>query len=100
MSRMTNGEIVAVCGECVWASINGHGRGDGYDVEVYRLRRRYLVRVSYVRGGRSSWYIASSLEDAQAVGAAGYTPGCGPGRYRTVIDPSRLTEIRAARAAS
>jgi hypothetical protein len=94
---MTNGEIIQACGDRVWASINGHDRGDGYDVEAYRLGSRYLVRVYYVRGGRSSWYTASTLEGARAVGAAGWTPGGAPGAYRYVSDPSRLAELRESR---
>lgn len=96
---MTNSEIVAACGECVWSSINGHGRGDGYDVETYALGSRYLIRVYRVPTGRSSWYVAGTLEGAQAVGRAGYTPGSAPGAYRYVSAPSRLKELRSARAA-
>lgn len=91
---MTNEEVVSTSGDRVWASINGRDRGDGYDVEAYELGRRYLVRVYDIRAGWSSWYVASTLEGAQAVGAAGWTPGCAPGAYRYVRDVSRLAELR------
>jgi len=97
---VTSGELLQLCGDCVWGSINGRGRGDGYDVEAYRLGQRYLVRVYDVQSCRSSWYTAPTLDDAKAVGRAGYSPGSAPGRYRYVSAPSRLPEIRAAVAAA
>ena len=95
---MTNSEIVHACGDCVYASINGAGRGDGYDVEAYRLGSRYLIRVRDVAGRRSSWYVAETIEGARAVGSAGYTPGSAPGSYRYVSQPGRLRELRSAAA--
>ncbi len=92
---MTNSEIVNKCGDRVWSSINGQGRGDGYDVEAYVLGSRFLVRVYEISGGYSLWYVADSLADAKAVGALGYSPGGAPGKYRYVRNPARLLELRA-----
>ena len=86
-------EVMSHVGDCVWSSINGHGRGDGYDVQVFQLGARYLVSVDEVGGSYISYYVAATLEDAKAVGAGGYTPGSAPGRYRYVRDVARLKEI-------
>lgn len=95
---MTFSEIMKRCGDRVWGSINGHGRGDGYDVEVFELGQRYLVSVYDVQCGGVSWYVAGTFDDALAVGRAGYTPGTAPGRYRHVVRPGRLAELREGRA--
>lgn len=87
-------EIVNLVGERVY----GRGRGDGYDVEVYAMGARYLASVYDVWHGGVSWYVADGLDAAREVGAEGYTPGSAPGRYRRVLDVSRLREIRDAKA--
>lgn len=62
---------------------NGLHRGDGYDVETFTDGDRYVTRVRRI-GGAWRLYVAATLDDALAVGAAGWTPGYGPGRYRQV----------------
>ena len=80
--------------EHVASSSNGRERGDGYDVVTYRHRGtgRYFVQVA--GKGPSRYYVADAREDADRVGAAGYTPGCGPGRYSLVLRPALLREMR------
>lgn len=76
----------------VEAQINGSGRGDGYDVEIFQSESTgaYYIRVYSVRGKYSSWYSADTLEGARAVGRAGYTPGFAPGAYR----PRKVVSLR------
>lgn len=82
------------------SSTNGFGRGDGYDVCCYRSATtgRYVVQVQEVGASWSSWYVATTLDGAKAVDAAGYTPGSAPGRYTYICKPSRLREVRALHA--
>lgn len=84
--------------EAVGESANGFGRGDGHDVDAFRSRRtgRYLVRVVEISRNRHTWYVATDQNDAHAVGAPGWTPGCAPGRYRYVSRTGMLREVRAA----
>lgn len=86
--------------EHVECSANGVGRGDGYDVDVFRSRstRRYLVRVWHVRSRRASWFVAETLAGARTVGRAGWTPGTAPGLYIYSVAPDRLREVRALHA--
>jgi hypothetical protein len=76
---------------------------DGYVVAIYRSRStgRYLVEVEVEEAGGSHRrvYTADTLDGARAVGAAGYTPGHGPGRFCYVRRPERLSEVRALREA-
>ena len=100
MTHLTIAEFLAPMSH-VWGQSNGHGRGDGYDVDVYRSGSgRYVVRVYHVSMGRSSWYVASTLDAARRVGAAGYTPGTARGAYRYVSDWRRLREARTTSAAT
>jgi hypothetical protein len=82
----------------VWSETNGHGRGDGYDVDCYRSRRtgRYLVRVWEVGASGTSLYVATTREGADAVREAGYTPGGAPGEYEYISREERcaLSELR------
>lgn len=86
--------------EHVECDVNGAGRGDGYDVDIYRSRstRRYLVRVWHVRTRRSSWFVAETLAGARTVGRAGWTPGTAPGLYKYSVTPDKLREVRALHA--
>ena len=72
---------------CIHAAANGHGRGDGWDVEVWASERtgRYVVWAAYVYGSRSNhWWICDTEDDALALVAPGYTPGHGPGEGERV----------------
>jgi hypothetical protein len=82
--------------EYVAGSYNGQGRGDGYDVRIFRdvKTSRYIIEAQQVSSGRCSYYTASTLDGAQAVGADGYTPGGAPGKYTYVAAPDRLAEVR------
>lgn len=81
------------------ASINGQGRGDGYDVDVYlsKTTGRFFVRVWEVHAKSLFWYVAKTREGADAVGRSGYTPGSAPGNYCYITrkGQSNLKEVKA-----
>lgn len=96
---MTTNTIAAITSACTLIEMqgNGVGRGDGYDVTILRRPTDgYIVLVDYVYGGdKTEVYTAPTLAAAHAVGAAGWTPGQGPGDYRRVANIARLPEAKA-----
>ena len=82
--------------EHVECSANGVGRGDGYDVDIYRSRstRRYLVRVWRVGSMVTTWAVADTLAGARAVrgSAAQHAP------FVWLSAPDRVREVRALSA--
>jgi hypothetical protein len=83
------------------SEINGWGRGDGYDCNIYRslTTGRYIIVVGTPKRGFYECYVAKTVTDAEACISAGYTPGTAPGRYQTICDGRRLKEIQLRAAA-
>jgi hypothetical protein len=84
--------------EHVECSANGVGRGDGYDVDIYRSRstHRYLVRLWRVGSMVMSWWVADTLDNARAVPYPPRPRVTPP--FTAISAPDRLREVRALTA--